>query len=225
MDNLKMKVLDILYPNVCDCCGVRIPFNQRICVECEKSLHELEISAEQWQKGKNVPWDGLVTAYSYEGTAKKGVIALKRGRRGFLQVAADKLADTAKNSLPIAECDVITYVPMVRLRRRMQGYGHTELLANAIGKRLSLPVRGKYLKEMFVGKFRQHDLSAQDRKIYAQRFVRTSASVEGKTILLCDDILTTGSTLMYCTSLLKKTGAKRVYVLTITCRIRENGDT
>lgn len=224
MDDVKLWLLDFFYPNVCDCCGQRIAYDKKICADCEKSLVELEVTAAQWQTGKVVPWDGLAVAYSYESTAKNGVLAMKDGKRGFLEVVADRLVAQAKASLPIADCSCLVFVPMTKRRRRMQGYGHTELLANAIGKRLSLPVCGDFLEEQAVGRFRQHNLSAADRTIYAQRFVHTGQSLAGQSVLLCDDILTTGSTLMYCTNLLKECGAAHVYVLAAACRILSEKD-
>ena len=103
MDDVKLRLLDFFYPNVCDCCGQRIAYDKKICADCEKSLVELEVTAAQWQTGKVVPWDGLAVAYSYESTAKNGVLAMKDGKRGFLEVVADRLVAQAKASLPIED--------------------------------------------------------------------------------------------------------------------------
>ena len=117
-------LLNILYPNRCDCCGTRIAYDAAICAECAAELETLHTSADAWyraQKDADYPWDGLCCVYAYTGIAKRGVLAMKDGRRGFCRYAAKQLADTVRQMTDPAAIDCVTWVPMTKQRRRIQG--------------------------------------------------------------------------------------------------------
>lgn len=221
MNRAVLWLLDLLYPNTCDCCGVRIPFDASVCENCRAELSLLKIANHAWYSHEPsdtvYPWDGLVTVYHYDKAARKGVLALKDGHRGFLALAAEELSARITETFADAQIDCVTFVPVTKKRRRRQGFSHGELLAKAIGKRIAVQVRGDLLCENGM-KLRQHQLTAAERKIYAERFSHTGRDLSGQTVLLCDDILTTGSTLMRCTHLLKECGAKRVLIAVCACR-------
>ncbi len=220
MKRLTMWLLDLLYPNLCDCCGKRIAYHEAICADCRAALQTLTVS-EDIQR-ENAAWDGVTAAYYYRNQAKNGVLSLKDGARGFLTEAAEVLAAQIKAQFPHIDC--ITFVPITKRRRAMQGYGHTELLAKALGKQLHLPVRSDLLYEDNRSKLRQHMLSPADRKSYAKRFKSNPVDLTGKTILLCDDVLTTGSTLNVCISALRECGAVSVFAAVLTVRGHELQD-
>lgn len=213
MNGLSARVLDLLYPNRCDCCGAQIVYDADICTACAAALEDLRYSYEEWAKDKTgMLWDGGIVLYAYEDAARIGVLAMKDGYRGFGRYAAKHLAE-AVQAMPL-QPDCVVWVPMDRRRRKQQGYAHAELLGKAIAKELEIGARGDLLEE-YGGKIRQHDLPAEERQTFAERFVRTEQKLSGETVLLVDDILTTGSTLRRCTKLLRESGAARVYIAAV----------
>lgn len=223
MSDIGMRVLDFFYPNLCDCCKVKIPYGAWVCENCREELAKLECPPRAWEQSQHAdtpfPWDGFLALYAYRDAAKRGILSLKQGHKGFLNAAADALAERIAAEYNTAEIDCITFVPVTVLRRSLQGYSHCELLADALGKRLSVRVEKHLLTERN-GKIRQHQLSAEERKQYTDRFAHTGKNLADKTILLCDDIVTTGTTLAECTRLLKECGAKRVYTAVCCASIR-----
>lgn len=208
-------LLDLLYPNRCDCCEARIPYDALICEACKAQLDALRISAEDWDSsGKPIPWKTAALLYAYDGAARTGVLAMKDGKRGFCAYAAKQLAPHIPQ-----EITLITYVPVAGSRRRIQGYAHAESLANNLAAELHLPVRGDLLTEI-AGKTRQHDLPAAEREQYAERFLAAGNRIDGETVLLVDDILTTGATLRRCTGLLYDAGAESVHIAAVCAGIR-----
>lgn len=120
----------------------------------------------------------------------------------------------------IALCDLALAVPMHPKRLRERMYNQAALLAKHIGKQHGIPVGYNILKrirptEQQTGKSRKARL-----RNLAGAFTVPShrlAAVNGKRILLIDDVLTTGATVSRCARALKQAGAAQVYVLTV-CR-------
>lgn len=223
MERVRLRILDLLYPNLCDCCGVRIPYDMPLCANCLRELEALEIQGALWSdthpQRATFPWAGMTVVYAYEGVARRGLLALKAGYFGLLPVASKKLAERVRAEAVGQQFDCVTFVPMEKTRRRVQGYNHSEWIARTVAKRLQLPLRGDLLAVQG-GSVRQHQLGAAERKQYANRFMHRAVSLTGQTILLCDDILTTGSTLMRCTEQLLACGAAAVWIAACACRLQ-----
>ncbi len=111
--------------------------------------------------------------------------------------------------------DVITYVPMHFIRLGTRGYNQAALLAKALGKMLCIPVEATLRKTKHTvpqSKKGQRERAMALRGVYA---VLPRASVRGKSILLVDDVVTTGSTIQACAGLLRKHGAKDVQIAAV----------
>ena len=118
------------------------------------------------------------------------------------------LAQFAISSEPAS---TVCWVPVSKKRRRVRGYDQSELLARVIAKKLSLPLVPALQKHAERGPQSQLKDAAQRRSNASGAFsVLPGADVSGKTLLLIDDIVTTGSTLSECCRVLKGAGAARV---------------
>ena len=95
-----------------------------------------------------------------------------------------------------------------------RGYNQAELIAEALGKRLALPVDKKLLKRK-VNTRPQKDLGPAERKANLNNAFISKGRLEGGNVLLVDDIYTTGATVDEAARILKKAGADRVYFLVI----------
>lgn len=114
-----------------------------------------------------------------------------------------------------SDADVITFVPMTEGKKRGRGYNQAELLAQNLSVRTGTPYEELLVKEKDTE--RQATLNRADRLLNLKGTfkVRKGALIEGRTIVLVDDVLTTGATAEGVSSVLKKAGAKAVYVLTV----------
>lgn len=217
MNRAGMLLLDIFFPNRCDCCGERIPFDLLICEDCIAALSAQRVQYREWAAGQtDLPWENGAVLFRYDGIARTGVLGMKDGRRGFSAFAAKLLAEELADLLPDKGSTVVTWVPIARSRRRIQGYAHAEMLARSAAKEMRLPVRdGLILEQSSVT--RQHDLPAAERAKYAERFSAGKKRLSGETVLLFDDILTTGATLRRCAKLLRSSGAGSVIIAAVCC--------
>ncbi len=157
---------------------------------------------------------------SYEGVLRIAIHHFKY--RDHPQLAAplgELLAVFARaNSAALNDLrfDALVPVPMHSVRKRLRGYNQSERLARVLASDLGLPLvtnalvrtRATHAQVGLTGEARQGNVQGA----FA---VRRAETVAGKTLLLIDDVATTGSSLSECASVLKAAGAKAVYALTL----------
>lgn len=121
------------------------------------------------------------------------------------------------------EFDLITAVPINKKRYKERGYNQSDLMAKEISKRMGIP----YTNEIY----KKENCGVQVGKNWAERienvkdtfFVGNKEVFLDKTVLVVDDIITTGSTMNSIAKTLIEAGAKRVIGLTL-CGVRFNDD-
>lgn len=112
--------------------------------------------------------------------------------------------------------DALVPIPTNRTKRRQRGYNQAERLAHFLAKRLQLPCYKTLLQRKKTQIWAQARLQRKERLSYAKTAyaLRTPMDLTGQTLLLIDDVMTTGSTLNACAALLKAQGAT-VYTLVL----------
>ena len=111
--------------------------------------------------------------------------------------------------------DALIPTPLHPRRLRSRGYNQSALLACEIGRQLNLPVREDLLVRTSNPRPQVEAQSQQERRDnVADNFI-CNTDTSGLTVLLIDDVATTGSTLSECAQALKSAGAARVYALTL----------
>mgnify|MGYP001045342487 CR=1 FL=1 len=200
-------LLDLLYPPKCVICRRLLARGEQdICPDCFESLPNFE--GEKPQVGGA---DGLSVTLFYEGAVRESFLRFKFSGRDFYADTYGKwMAGTICDKLGTG-FDGICWVPVRKKRRRARGYDQSELLARVIAKKLSLPLVPALQKHAERGPQSQLKDAAQRRSNASGAFsVLPGADVSGKTLLLIDDIVTTGATLAECSRVLRTAGASDV---------------
>lgn len=148
----------------------------------------------------------------YKDDVRKSIHRFKFGNaRSYADVYARLLALRLQGKFP-AEFDILTWVPVSRLRRLKRGYDQAELLATALAKELDMPATAVLKKIRHTPPQSGLRNAAQRRaNVLGAYAVHTRQSLAGKRILLLDDVLTTGATASECARVLITAGAKEVY--------------
>lgn len=112
--------------------------------------------------------------------------------------------------------DIITWVPISRRRLRKRGYDQSQLLAQRIADKLDVPCV-RMLKKIRHTKAQSKLKGESERRanVLGAYAVCPGVSVEGRRILLVDDVLTTGATMSECARMLLTAGAKQVVCVTL----------
>lgn len=204
---LKRKILHFFFPTRCPVCGEVIDAMGRFCPECEEKI-------TQYTGSFNIRGAaGFTAAYVYDKNSSPAVILMKKGVCGNADYALGQaLAEKLRNSALSEKCEVIIPVPLHRSSLRERGYNQAELIAEVLSHELHIPVAAECIIKM-----RKTAAQKKLNRIQRQSNLKGAFSAEdsspfsGKTVLLVDDVCTTGSTLAELTALLKSSGASAVY--------------
>lgn len=190
--------VDLFSDDTCDRCGRPLE-RDRSCPDCRS-------------------WEMWITSARclgpYDGHLKNAIHEFKYGRRRGL---AGQLVGIAPEDARSrwTTVNVITAVPLSLRKRRARGYNQSSLIAESVSAICGRPVAA--LLAQVVETDDQTKLSAQEREMNVRNaFVVTDERlVEGKSILLVDDVLTTGATANECARTLKAAGADAVHAFTL----------
>ena len=232
-----MLLLDTILPPRCPSCREIVRADGSFCSDCWKTLRFV---TAPWCAGCGTPFDydmgpdarcapcldvpprftsaraGLV----YDGAAKRVLLGFKHGDRQHLaRLMAPQLARVAGEMLDGA---VLVPVPLHRWRLWSRGFNQAALLARALARRTGTPLAVDALVRVRpTTSSRGMGRRARARNVKdAFRLARPDA-VRGRTVVLIDDVLTTGATANACARVLLRGGARAVHVLTWARVVRD----
>lgn len=197
---------------ICQKCLDKLPFIKKpICQRCGKpTLYEVRICNQCRQR--NFIFQNRSFGH-YKGNLKEIIIKYKFCHYSKL---SQSLADLIIDCLPqeFLEASYITYVPMTRYKEKIRGYNQSKLLSIRIAKILGKNVSCLINKDI---KTHSQSLLKVDQRLTNLKGV-FSPAVKNKlsgSVLIVDDIMTTGTTLQECAKVLKKIGFTKIYTATV----------
>lgn len=226
------EALRIVLPAWCVACERELPWRERTascCASCWSALPRIE-GAKCRSCARPLPWDSASLCLrcvedplpldwceawgEYRGVLERLVQALKFERHDFLDDSlAALLAETLQARGDLA-FDAIAGVPMSPARERRRGYNQAELLARALGRRTGIRCDMTLLVRR-VERATQSTLPKAARATNMRGAFAASSLVKEQSILIVDDICTTGETLRACALALRAAGAARVCAIAV----------
>lgn len=209
-------ILRLILSNRCRLCMKTIPINGFVCDECKTEHLKIQPGIFKNQTFINRYYDNLTSPFFYAGSIRQGIVNFKyknfkRGAEFFTR----EMAHSLESDFPDEEPDIITGIPMTKLHYRERNFNHTKILAKGISKIFGIPVCHNLLIKIKDTPTQVGSSAKERQKNLKNAFkVNPKYNVKNKTVLLCDDVLTTGSTLDECAKALKKAGAKKVLCVT-----------
>jgi predicted amidophosphoribosyltransferase len=197
-----------LAPPLCAACGRTCRPEAVLCTRCSRRLSAAEPISGGGPPGIDRAW----SAAAHEDVARSLVTALKFRR--LLRVA-DLMADRIRWLAPSDLLSgTIVPVPTVPLRTALRGFDPAAELAVALAERTQLPVRPCLARR---GAGRQRGRRRAERVGHPPQ-IRITAGVP-RSVLLVDDVLTTGATLASCAQALRSAGSVRIAAVTFARRL------
>ena len=168
------------------------------------------------------PFDTARSATIYAGVVRKRIHQLKFGAQlHCVPPLVELLAMTFEREIA-GSVELMLPVPLHVKRLRQRGFNQAGLLAKALGRRIGLPVQWDALVRKHWTE-PQTRLNRKDRlqNVTGAFLVADSAAIEEKSILLIDDVFTTGTTINECARALRAAGAREIHALTISRALPE----
>lgn len=163
--------------------------------------------------------DGFISLYRYDGPVKAAIKRLKY--KPYLSSLTDILVDSILYSIDGNKQQfnkfIVVSVPLHPQRERERGFNQASLLGKVIAQKLDLQFKDNVLKRTRYTK-PQVELKGKDRRENVIGAFAVTTNYEPRTtnsVLLIDDVWTTGSTMRACANVLKRAGAKKVWAMTI----------
>lgn len=234
-------VLDLVYPPFCVSCECLLPYNpadsDSLCPACrQKWEDEKRTFCPVCKKAHadcacGVPGLGgrveeflhLARYTDWESVARNVVLRAKDDAYVSLyEFIVSELAELLRKRRIPVEKAVFTYIPRSPDKVRDRGVDQGRKTAEMLAKRFSVPCiatlkRGRAAE--------QKGLSAADRRKNAEKAFQlrksVSAKAAGKTVILYDDVITSGASVSRAVELLRSAGARKIYVLTFAKTVRD----
>lgn len=209
------KLLNLVYPKRCFWCMKKI--NENISYTCEKCSNILKYRLNESLDVSiyDRHFERLITCFLYKDDIRKKVLEFKFSNKPFLgKIFAKSMVDILVEKKITA--DLIIPVPMHYTKYYERGYNQSEILAKYISKELGIKYNTRVLKKIKKTRV-QSTLNAIDRRnnVMNTYAVKRKNKIYGKTILLIDDIYTTGATVNECSKVLKENDVGKIIVVTI----------
>lgn len=226
MGTIFNSLLQTLFPSTCACCGdVLMPGEKQICINCLADLTATLYSSHDdnrterllggrthfthatsifiFRHGNTV--QRLIHAMKFHGNSE---LCLQMGRQMGLELLASGRFD---------DVDLLVPVPLHWRRRLSRGYNQSELLCRGIGQVMHREVNTRALRRhRYTHQQSLQASSDRDANVQGAFSLRHPEDLEGKHILLVDDVLTTGATLTSCCQPLAEVGNIRISIATLS---------
>jgi ComF family protein len=216
------RALDLVFPPrcvscnsfdalICDRCRAEmVPADGPRCQTCWMPIDPKADCRRCWARRPRLR--AVRSAFVYENAARDAVLALKfRGLSSVAPLLAQSMAEVLSDWRPPVES--IVPVPLSGRRRRIRGYNQSELLAGEVSRLSGITLNRRAL-------IRRRDTTAQARTSGDERWqnvadaFRPAKGMPTGSVLLVDDVITTGATLEACARVLVSAGAAAVFALT-----------
>ncbi len=228
--------MSFLYPEVCQLCGGQRATRRQgyVCPECWMQACFIK---PPFCGRCGLPFEGEITtafecsncrdmdlhfcwarsAVTARGPVLEAIHRYKYQREMWYETfLADLFTRAAAEPLRAEQWDALVPVPLFPLRQREREFNQAERLARRLAEATGIPVETHWLKRV-IATPSQTRLSKQQRadNMRSAFALKTRQKLTGRSIIVIDDVLTTGATTNACAKLLRKAGAERVAVWTV----------
>ena len=228
-------IFDLFFPPRCIYCGEFLALGDRplICGRCQDLVPKMQVRCAKCGgvitynsgrpeclscKAAGRYFDGVFSPSAYAGDVRSAILKYKFGSRIYLAKSLCFFAADGLKKLGV-KVDVILSVPPDPKRVSKRGFDATGQLAKIISSSLKIPYKSGWLKKIKSTPAQSKLTKAERLKNIKGAFALSSkADVKDLCILLIDDVFTTGATTSEIAKILKKKGAKYVFVATLANR-------
>ena len=220
------SLLDLISPRTCVVCGQRLSVSEEtICSKCNLHLPRTGFQQDPYENimakifWGQIPIERATALFYYEPHAETANILYEmkyKNHPEIGEVMGRLMARELQMSNFFEGIDGIIPVPLAKKRQRQRGYNQSHELAKGISEITGLPIYNKVVRRtVFEGS--QTSLGRWERNENVEQVfeLQDAPTIQGKHLLLVDDVVTTGATVIACAKELCKAGGVRISVLSL----------
>ncbi len=202
-------LLNAFFPPTCPVCGKKIETPAALCPDCFSRLQFV-----------NANLSDKASAVVYDDVSKQLILALKYADKTELAPLLARMMVNAGGEV-LDGADLLTCVPLHWKRLLARKYNQAAVLALAVSEICAVPCDLRLLKRV---KYTSKQGTRKERfdNVRDAFIFNSSRSIQGKTVVIVDDVVTTGATVEACARLLLKNGAAEVRLLTFAKAVEKN---
>ena len=225
------KFLDLFFPprcaicdtvlttgsgHICDKCRTKLrPIKAPTCFKCGKEVLRDDIEYCSDCRRKPRSYEKGFPVYKYVPPLTDSIMALKyAGKKEYASFFANAIYERYSKDFALLGIDTLVPVPVNKKKLASRGYNQAQLIAGLLGKRMNIPVRSDIIDRVS-DTVAQKELTPEEREMNLRGAFTVKRQVDIGTVLLVDDIYTTGATIEACAQALKKAGVSKVYYTSI----------
>lgn len=226
-------ILNYIYPKRCVFCMDFLYHDGDVCAECWRKVfwisrsqtckkcgipikYQMESTCEACSKMQPV-FDRAMSVFLYDDFSKLPILRLKNNDTTYLaSIFAQWIYVNIAEE--IDTYDLIIPVPVHKKKLRKRKYNQTGLISRHLSK-ISKVQYAPFILEKVIETLPQEGLTRDMRLKNLKGAFRANSDVKGKSVILVDDVMTTGATVNECSAMLKQSGAEKILVATVA-RVR-----
>ena len=220
------RVLDLISPRLCVVCGQRLTVSEEIiCSKCNFHLprtgfqqdpYENEMAKLFWHQ---IPIERATALFYYEAHSETANILYElkyKNRPDIGEVMGRLVAKELQPSGFFDGIDGIVPIPLAKKRQRQRGYNQSQEIACGISEITNLPIYNNVVRRnVFEGSQTNKGRWERNENVEKVFEMTDETAIQGKHLLIIDDVVTTGATVIACAKELCKTGNVKVSVLAL----------
>lgn len=218
------NLLDFFLPRYCAGCNTKLTNSEGIiCKECFNNISLADSTRLQYEFDRKFSSSDIIkdffSAYVFEkdGTLQNIIHSLKYNKKFLAGILlGKKLAEAISTKSQRWKIDLIIPVPLHHLKKAERGYNQSGFIAKGLSRNLKIPFSNRAVKRVrYTESQTKLHQSEREENIAGAFKVKQKKKIEGKNLLLVDDVITTGSTIKECGKVLLDNGAKAIYACSV----------
>lgn len=220
------RLLDLISPRLCVVCGNRLAVTEEtLCSKCYLHLPRTDFGHDLYENVMaKLFWGQMAiekatALFYYEPHAETANILYKLKYKNHPEIGVvmgRMMAKELMNGGLFEDIDTLVPVPLAKKRERQRGYNQSLELAKGVSEVTGLPIADKIIKRTkFVGSQTQRGRWERNENVEHVFELIDGDSISGKHLLLIDDVVTTGATIIACAKEIQKASNVKISVLAL----------